>query len=70
MFDLASLRLMHPHGDEMVPMLEVSRQTFHDSAEFDSERDFLRSGMRIFQCTRCKELVHIADPASGPGAEE
>ena len=68
MFDPADVRLMHPHGDEMVAMLEVSRQSFHDSSEFDPERDYLR-GARIFECPRCKEQVHIADPATGPGPE-
>jgi hypothetical protein len=69
MFNPATVRLMHPHGDEMVPMVEVPREGPSDAATFDVERELLR-GARVFRCPVCEERVHVALPGAGPGQEE
>ena len=62
MFDYATMKLMHPHGEELFPVEEVSR---HDAADHDLERT-LRPGARIFRCTDCAEEIVVM----APGADE
>lgn len=61
MFDPFSMRVMHPHGDEMV---EMRRREVHDAAEHDPERDWIKHG-HVYECA-CGEKVIIAPDHSQP----
>jgi hypothetical protein len=60
MYDLTNLKLMHFHGDEEVPMEEMS-ESHHDAAEHDEERG-VNWWRRTFRCTRCDEQVVVQAP--------
>jgi hypothetical protein len=55
MIDLNAIRLLHPHGDRMVPM--NPRQEQHDPSASDPEREWLRHG-RVYAC-ECGEEVAV-----------
>jgi hypothetical protein len=55
--DLENLKLLHLHGDDLVPM-EVSDAPHHGAAAHDLERG---EGWwrRVMRCTTCNEVVVI-----------
>ena len=64
MFDYQTIKLMHLHGDERVPMTERAHS---DSADHDPERRWIQ-GARIFRCMRCDEEIVVMPP--GPGGTD
>jgi hypothetical protein len=67
MHDYRTLKLMHVHGAEHVPMEERSH---HDPADHDPERSW-REGARIFRCSTCDEEVVVLPPDNdAPGLEQ
>ncbi|MEO7117437.1 MAG: hypothetical protein ABIZ34_00545 [Candidatus Limnocylindrales bacterium] len=54
MFDPNLMRVLHPHGSEMVPMRLVSS---HDPAGSDPEREWAKHG-RVYVCD-CGEKVTL-----------
>jgi hypothetical protein len=58
MFDYQTLKLLHVHGGEDVPMVERSH---HDPADHDPERSW-GEGARIFRCATCDEEVVVLPP--------
>jgi hypothetical protein len=58
MFDYQTVKLLHRHGDDWVPMSEGGD---HDAAAHDPERAWLR-GARIFKCTTCDEQIAMLPP--------
>ena len=68
MYDLETVRLLHRHGDEWVPMPETRPEAaHHDAADHDIERGLLKGG-RVFRCVACDETVTVV-PSSGTRAE-
>ncbi|MEO7119030.1 MAG: hypothetical protein ABIZ34_08675 [Candidatus Limnocylindrales bacterium] len=57
MFDPNLMRVLHPHGDEMVPMRLESPSSSHDPAASDPEREWARHG-RVYVCD-CGEKVTV-----------
>lgn len=66
MLDLDSLKLLHLHGDDVVPM-ETSDSPHHGSAAHDLERG---EGWwrRVMRCTTCDEVVVVEGRLSEGGA--
>jgi hypothetical protein len=56
MIDYGNLKLMHYHGDELVPLAETA--SHHDSASHDAERG-IGWYRRIFRCTTCEEEIVV-----------
>jgi hypothetical protein len=54
--DLKTLRLLHPHGDDLVPLETSEGSPHHDPAAHDIERG---EGWwrRVMRCTTCNEVV-------------
>jgi hypothetical protein len=67
MFDLRTLKLMHPHDGDLVPYEEASGGGQHDSTEHDPERGWDR-GHRIFRCPRCGNEVILAESVDDAAA--
>jgi hypothetical protein len=57
-FDYQTVKLMHLHGDERVPMTE---RVHSDPADHDPERRWTH-GARIFRRTRCDEEIVVTAP--------
>lgn len=68
MFDFENLKLLHSHGDELVPMVEKTGD-HHDAASHDAERD-ISWYRRVFRCTTCDEDVVLESrrPEKAAGA--
>jgi hypothetical protein len=64
MFDYQTIKLMHPHGDELYLMEEVEH---HGPSSHDPERSWLR-GTRLFRCTHCPEEVAVSFDQEKPEA--
>jgi len=69
MFDLRTLRLLHPHDGDLVPYEETADRSgsHHDASQYDPERQ-LASGGRIFKCPRCGDEIVIASPGDDAAA--
>jgi len=55
--DLETLKLLHLHGDDLVPM-ETSDTSHHGAAAHDLERG-MGWWRRVMRCTTCGESVVI-----------
>jgi hypothetical protein len=66
--DLQTLKIVHPHGDELVPM-ELSGAPHHDAVAHDPERgDAQQRGggwRRIWRCTSCDETIVLEGRVTG-----
>ena len=60
MYDLTTLKLMHFHGDQEVPLQETA-DTHHDAADHDVERGWWR---RTYKCSKCDEIVIAQGPVT------
>ena len=60
MYDDSTLRLLHPHGDDLHPMLEVGQGSSHyqGAPDRDVERELVRGG-RLFRCSACEQDVVV-----------
>lgn len=63
--DFQTLKLLHLHGSERIPMHEGSHD---DVAAHDPERGWV-SGARIFRCTRCDEEILVLPGDKAPDAK-
>jgi hypothetical protein len=67
-----TLKIMHRHDQEWVPMTDTTGVRAHDPAFDDPERSWWRGDVRIFRCSTCAEEIAIDVPGrgdAGAGAE-
>ncbi len=69
MFDLRTLRLLHPHDGDLVPYEEAAERSgaHHDASQHDPERG-LAAGHRVFHCPRCGDEIVLVDAVDDAAA--
>jgi hypothetical protein len=66
MLDHTTVKMMHPHDGQAIPMEEVSPR---DAAQYDPEQAW-RQGARIFRCQACDAEIMVMPPGDDLTATE